>query len=245
MAYDYPSSEGPAGRLVAREFLALAAATLLHPFGWIRSKHRTPREAGQRTIVLIHGYLANASCFTALRAYLRLMGHTAILSFEYRPGDSVEAAAIGLKCFLKRHVRGGRIDLVCHSLGGLVARSYLSDLGGARRVDRCIMLGTPLRGTYNAYWLGGRAGRDLRPGSRLLKRLRHLSVAARRVQFTSIVAASDNIVIPRVFAATRDTVVVPGLGHTGLLFSYRVFRVIAERLASAPRPPECVERAAQ
>jgi len=130
-------------------------------------------------------------------------------------------------------VRGGRVDLVCHSLGGLIARTWLQLLGGARRVDRCIMLGTPVSGTYNAYWLTSRVGRELRPGSRLLQRLEATQNAASAVRFSSIVAGSDNIVIPRVFSAAEGELVhVPDLGHTGLLFSPKVFRAVRTRLTA-------------
>jgi len=50
------------------------------------------------------------------------------------------------------------------------------------------------------------------------------------VRFTSVVAGSDNIVIPRVFAAGDDLVYVPNLGHLGMLFSPSVFRAVASRL---------------
>ena len=53
---------------------------------------------------------------------------------------------------------------------------------------------------------------------------------AGNVDFASIVAGSDNVVVPRVFAADEDVVHIPGLGHVGLLFSPTVFRAVAERL---------------
>jgi triacylglycerol lipase len=120
--------------------------------------------------------------------------------------------------------------LVCHSLGGLVARVYLEQLGGARRVDRCITLGTPHRGTYNAYWFASRVGRELRPDSAVLERLAASGARPNRVRYTSIVAGSDNVVIPRVFAATGDLVHVPDVGHLGMLFSAGVFRAVLDRL---------------
>src|SRR5205823_5404852 len=55
---DFPVTEEAAGRIVGRELLALAAASLLYPLGLWRSVKRTPRRAQQRTIVLVHGYLA-------------------------------------------------------------------------------------------------------------------------------------------------------------------------------------------
>ena len=117
-----------------------------------------------------------------------------------------------------------------HSLGGLVARVYLEQLGGARRVDRCITLGTPHRGTYNAYWLASRVGRELRPDSPVMERLAASRANGSGVRFTSVVAGSDNIVIPRVFAAGDDLVYVPNLGHLGMLFSPSVFHAVASRL---------------
>jgi pimeloyl-ACP methyl ester carboxylesterase len=235
MTIDYASPAGSARKTLGLEIAACTAAVLLHPFGWLLRERRTPRRAEQRTVVFIHGYMANGACFTALRAYLRMAGIRSPLSYGFKPSDSVESAAIGLKRFLQRNVRGGRIDLVAHSLGGLVAMSYLAELGGARRVDRCITLGTPYRGTYNAYWLAGRIGRDLRPGSPLLRRLRLARRSVGRVKFTAIVAESDNMIIPRVFAAAGRTFRVAGVGHTGLLFSPAVFRRVAEILQAPVR----------
>jgi len=228
--HDFPMSPEPAGRIVARELVAMAAAALLYPIGLLPSRGRTPRRAEQHTAVLVHGYLGNRSSLLPLWGYLRVRGVKQVLAYEYTGAPGIEQAAIGLRDFLRRRVRGGRIDLVCHSLGGLVARVYLQQLGGARRVDRCITLGTPHLGTYNAYWLASRVGRELRPDSALLARLSASRGRAGNVDFASIVAGSDNLVVPRVFAADEDVVHIPGLGHVGLLFSPTVFRAVAERL---------------
>lgn len=236
MVKDLPIYEGKPAEVIGREALAVIGAALLWPFGLIRSRQRTPRLAEQRTIVLVHGYLANPTSFLALKAYLRWAGHRQVLSYHYKSTAPIDASAAGLKLFLKKHVRGGRIDLVCHSLGGVVAAIYLAELGGARRVDRCISLGTPHRGTYNAYWVLGRVGRELRPDSTLLQRLKKSRAAAKAVVFSSIVGSSDNIILPRVHAADRrHTDVVPGLGHMGMLFSPEVMRLVAKRLAK-PMP---------
>jgi len=231
---DFPASDRPALALVAREVAAFAAWSLLHPFGWRAAHQRTPRRQHQRTVVFVHGWGSNRSGFLPLRAYLRAHGVRQMLAFDYQASHGVEAAAVALRAFLKHAVRGGRIDLVCHSLGGLVARVYLQQLGGARRVDRCITLGTPHRGTYNAYWLGTRVGRELRPDSALLERLARTADQASSVRYTSIVAGSDNIIIPRVFAAGHDLVLIPHLGHLGMLFSPAVAHAVLDRLLPAP-----------
>jgi triacylglycerol lipase len=233
---DFPPSDLSPSRLIGSELLALAASSLLYPFGIGATRKRTARRAEQRTVVLVHGYLGNRSSFYPLAAYLRTQGVGSLLSFSYSATNGIERAAIELRRFLQERVRGGRIDLVCHSLGGLIARTWVQLLGGARRVDRCILLGTPQRGTYNAYWLFSRIGRELRPDSPLIERLHATRDAASRVRFSSIVAGSDNIVIPRVFCAgDEDVVRVPDLGHLGLLFSPKVFRAVHDRLTSGRR----------
>lgn len=233
MIRDYPGSTQPTWRLVAQEVAACVAAGLLMPFGIRSSQRRTPRRREQRTVVLVHGYLANRSTLFPLAAYLRLRGVEQLQSFNYESSAGVERAAIALREYLRRHVRGGRIDLVCHSLGGLVARVYIQQLGGHRRVDRCITLGTPHRGTYNSYWLWSRVGRELRPDSRLLARLRASRSRAAGVRFVSLIAGSDNLVVPRVFAKHERRVLVSDVGHVSMLFSPTVLGLVARHLGSA------------
>ena len=231
MIQDTPISEQPVGKIIGREIAASVASLLLLPLGIRKSRKRTPRQKEQRTVVFVHGYLNNRAVFLPLYTYLRAFGVKQTLAFNYRPGAGVESAAIQLRQFLRRHVRGGRIDLICHSLGGVIARVYIQELGGHRRVDRCITLGTPHRGTYNSYWVPSAVGRDLRPDSALLKRLVGSRKKSEPVKFTSIVGGSDNIIIPRVFSADGEDVMhVPDVGHLGLLFSPSVFRAIAKRL---------------
>jgi hypothetical protein len=53
---------------------------------------------------------------------------------------------------------------------------------------------------------------------------------AEGVRFLSVVAGSDNLVVPRIFSAHNEEVRIPDLGHVGALFSLRVLRVVADRL---------------
>ncbi|MDB4970642.1 MAG: putative secreted lipase [Myxococcales bacterium] len=231
MITDLPPSTRRARELVAREVAAMLGAGLLYPFGFAMGKPRSrPRLKEQRTIVLVHGYLANRTTMLPLHAYLKLRRLGPILSFDYASTAGIERSARALKQFCRERVRGGRIDLVCHSLGGVVARCWLQELGGARRVDRCITLSSPHRGTYGAYWVASRVGRELRPDSLIMSRLEASRGGASRVKFTSVVAGSDNIVFPRVFASHEELVHVPDVGHVGMLFSPTVLRTVADRL---------------
>jgi len=231
MIEDVTVSTASRKSIVAREVAAHVATALLYPFGLTATKRKTLRKKDQRTIVLIHGYLGNRSSFLPLAAYLRMKGAGKILTFNYRWNSSPEQAARELKEFLKARVRGGRIDLVGHSLGGIIARFYLQELGGSRRVDRCITLGTPHEGTYNSYWVASKVGDSLRPDSKFLKQLKASRPKSASVRHVAIVGGSDNIVIPRIFASTdEDVMYLPNIGHLGMLFSPAVFRAVADRL---------------
>lgn len=234
MIRDIVVSDKSKTTIIVREVLAHVASLVLLPFGIKKGQRRTARKKAQRTIILIHGYLGNRSSFFPLLAYLGLVGVGRVITFNYQWRTGIEQAALELRDFLRKNVRGGRIDFVCHSMGGVIARVYLQQLGGARRTDRCITLGTPHRGTYNAYWVGSRVGEDLRPDSRLMAKLEATRGAGAKVKFFSIIAGSDNIVIPRVFASNgEDALYIPNVGHFGMLFSPTVFQAIAKNLLGA------------
>jgi hypothetical protein len=48
-----------------------------------------------------------------------------------------------------------------------------------------------------------------------------------------LVAGSDNLVIPRVFASHEQEIHVPDLGHVSMLFSPRVLRMVADYLVTS------------
>ncbi|NUN15451.1 MAG: alpha/beta fold hydrolase [Myxococcales bacterium] len=238
MVEDFPPSQRPAWQVVGTEMLALTASGALFPFGLRKHHVTTPRKRDQRTVVLLHGYMANRSTMLPLATYLRWRGYSQILYFDYASAEGIERNALALKRFLKKNVRGGRVDLVCHSMGGLVARAYLQLLGGNRRVDRCITLSTPHQGTYMSYWIVSRVGKEMRPDSKVMKRLEETRQSAENVRMVSIVAGSDNIVVPRIHSAHEEVYVIPDLGHVGVLFSLNSARIVAQQLerAVAPNP---------
>ncbi|MGH9464831.1 MAG: lipase/acyltransferase domain-containing protein [Thermoanaerobaculia bacterium] len=104
-------------------------------------------------------------------AWLRSLRHdlteradrpTPVFPFPYDWRQDVAATARQLAAFvaealdrtaLLRHYGGAdglRVDLVAHSLGGLVIAEYLTAAGGAARVGKVATLGTPFRGSVEA-----------------------------------------------------------------------------------------------
>jgi triacylglycerol esterase/lipase EstA (alpha/beta hydrolase family) len=216
---------------IVREGLALLAHGVLLPFGRRGAAAPTERRRDQRTVVFVHGLGANAGGLLPLRAWLRLHGHRQQYVFGYRSRGSLEALALRLKHELDDHVRGGRIDVVAHSMGGLVARVFVQALGGARRVDRLITLGTPHRGSHAATFIPTPLVRQLLPDGPFIRHLNSLP-EPRGVRVTSIVAGRDLLIQPVDSARCPfgDSVRFEDLGHVELLFRPQVFGAVLAAL---------------
>lgn len=98
-----------------------------------------------------------------------------------------------------------KVDLVAHSMGGLVSRDYVKTLGGAAEVDSLIMMGTPNYGTDLANiaqfftfgsCLGVTACQQMAAGSSYLTSLNAGDDTIGSVRYTSIATKVDEVVFP-------------------------------------------------
>jgi pimeloyl-ACP methyl ester carboxylesterase len=213
---------------IVREGLAFLAHGLLLPLGRVAAGARSERRPDLHTLVFVHGLGSGRAGFLPLRSWLRLQGPWRQLAFGYTSRGSIESIALRLKRVLDADVRGGRITLVAHSMGGLVARVYLQQLGGARRVERFVTLGTPHCGSHAANFVPAPLVRQLLPGSPFLRHLNGLPAPA-GVRTTSIVAGRDLLVQPveSAHCPFGDVVRFEELGHLELLFRPEVFAAVA------------------
>jgi pimeloyl-ACP methyl ester carboxylesterase len=100
--------------------------------------HATP-------VVFVHGLLGDPSNFLVLRTFLSRLGIRSFASFSYAPRLDYQTMAPRLGEMIERVCRetgSPRVDVVGHSLGGLIAR-YLVELGDGSRVRRLVTLGSP------------------------------------------------------------------------------------------------------
>lgn len=91
------------------------------------------------------------------------------LSTEHAAARLAEAADDHLRAW-RAHPHGSRdarLTLIAHSMGGLVARHFMTLLGGDREVRTLITLGTPFHGSVQAAGLLGPGGDASRPHGRL------------------------------------------------------------------------------
>ncbi|MGV0098687.1 esterase/lipase family protein [Streptomyces californicus] len=115
-----------------------------------------------------------------------------------------------------------RVDIVGHSLGGLIARYYVQRLGGDRRVRTLVTLGTPHGGTAVAPGAGLHPiVRQMRGGSPVIEELR-LPAPGCRTRFVSFWAELDQVMVPVKTACVDHpdldavNVRVTGIGHLAL-----------------------------
>ena len=91
-------------------------------------------EAAGTPILLVHGIVSNRSIFTLLRRGLTRRGFSNVFAMNYSTIlTDVRSAAAGLGAEVEQIVAETgfeRIHIIGHSLGGLIARYYVTRLGG-------------------------------------------------------------------------------------------------------------------
>ena len=136
-----------------------------------------------------------------------------------------------------------KIDIVGHSMGGLIGLYYVKKLGGHEKVRKLVMLGTPHKGTWAALLgiavvgLISRSSWQLLPGSRFLKELAQGGLP-KNVEYYTIAAQRDWVCPPSSTPLDgAESLVVP-LGHSSLVMSEEVYRHILWALRKERPTPQ-------
>lgn len=218
-------------RVLTREAIAYArqASLLHHDFGDVFPCDAAP---GEDVVVLLHGFLATAGVLRPMRRFIESETEAHTASFTYAPGPGVDSVARRLGALVRRLPRGTRLHLVGHSMGGVVARWFVQELGGDPRVAQTISLASPFSGTRHARFMPTGVGRDMAPGSELLARLVERAPLS-AVPHLSIAAGQDRVVTESALLGWGDELVIADSGHNGLLYHPRVAREIALRVRAA------------
>jgi pimeloyl-ACP methyl ester carboxylesterase len=208
----------------------------------IPTSRRTPTGASTCPVVLVHGFAHNRTAWPALEAKLREAGFDAVFTFEYdalaggirrgaeRLGDFVHAVLTA--------TGSTQVDIVGHSMGGLVGRYYAGCLDGVTRVRRLVTLGTPHAGTRIAriFPVPLRSLRQLASGSRLIESLSRITPTPGQ-HFTAIWSDGDELIHPHTSGAFEDglarteSIRVGGIGHLAFLHHAGIAALVAETLS--------------
>ncbi|MFY4717631.1 esterase/lipase family protein [Streptomyces sp. LaBMicrA B280] len=223
-------------KATALDAAILAGHVLLYPTGLFQERlapavavpdgtARLPVRPGL-PVVLLHGFIDNRSVFVLLRRSLAQHGGQRVESLNYSPLTCDIRTAAEL---FGRHVEeicertgSDRVDIVGHSLGGLIARYYVQCMGGDLRVRTLVTLGTPHSGTRVAPLADAHPiVRQMRPGSGVIEELGRPAPGC-RTRFVSFWSDLDPLMDPLETACLdhpdldAHNIRVTGIGHLAL-----------------------------
>jgi pimeloyl-ACP methyl ester carboxylesterase len=187
-----------------------------------------------RPVLLIHGVLCNRAVWGPVCRRLQAAGFGPIHAINLEPLDAdidvfVEQVKREVSA-LCREAPDGRVAVVAHSMGGLVARAAMQR-GASESISHLVTLGTPHHGSVLARLVPGVAGRQMQPASSWLQAL---NAAANRssAHVVSIYSEHDNLVSPARSAVLQGagSRALRGLGHFGLLRSPQAFEHVLAAL---------------
>lgn len=190
-------------------------------------------------VLLIHGFLGTRGSMYPLE---RRLSRDGICVFSFNLGalntrdirDSATLIHHKIQSILAQ-TAVHKIDIIGHSMGGLIGLDYIKRLGGKERVRKLVMMGTPLRGTWSALagvatvGLLSRSSWQILPGSRFLDELLR-EPPPREVSYYSIAAQRDWVCPPESTLLPGATHVTVPLGHSSLVVSDEVYRHVLRAL---------------
>ncbi|MDB4958205.1 MAG: lpsA [Myxococcales bacterium] len=193
------------------------------------------RKQGPRPIIVLHGYAMNRANFVPLAFRLARAELGPIIGFEYWTLGRTAAAARQLAWFVDTvldRTGAAQVDIVGHSMGGVVARYYVALGGGDGEVANLITLGSPHAGTDVSRIGVGHPTRELLIGSKLVMRLAAAPTPV-HTKVTTILSRADALVpaAGQGEIAGAERIVFDDLGHVSLLGSRQVAKEIIGRLS--------------
>jgi predicted alpha/beta hydrolase family esterase len=208
-----------------REYLFLLCHLLLLildylsiPLRSLYKRDNSAKNTPQRPVVLVHGYMMRGG-------------------FSYSPPwKDISCFAEQLSNYVDKIVAESKskVDIVAHSMGGLVSRCYINLLGGDQHVAHLVTLGTPHGGSMLWSFAIWRCGQQMRPGSKFLEKLAQHDYKLKVLKTTSIYSDYDELVIPRESPVLSETWVnnieVSGVGHVGFVFDKEVYKLIEQAM---------------
>lgn len=223
-------------RFFLAEYTALLAAPRMIFYALVAPD--PPPASASCPVLLLHGIGCNAGVWSEMRAFLARQRVAPVYAMSYGPPFipiPATAPQIAAKIAqIERDTGASQVVIVAHSMGGLVARSYVRAYGSAH-VRRLVTIGTPYAGSMHAWLMTGASLADMRPGSAYLATLREPTPEEKAVPTVSIWSWHDTMVTPQDSSRLPYgvNVVLAKIAHNALIGDSRVQRQVAEEISNA------------
>lgn len=188
-----------------------------------------------RPTILVPGFSDDARCLRTLEGFLQREGIPAY-TISPQPSDGrvgIEVLAERLAAAIaERFSSATPLNLVGFSMGGLICRSYIQQVGGIRQTERLLTIATPHQGTWTAYTYDRPACIQMRPGSHFLTELNRDLAPLQNINFTSIWTPLDLMIVPATSSYLPVGEMVPIFSpfHRTLVIDSRILRTVATYL---------------
>ena len=200
-----------------------------------------------RPVVLIHGFMGTRGSMYPLEKRLEEDGFC-VFSFNL---GLINVRNIRTSAFrIHRKIEAlleqtgvEEIDIIGHSMGGLIGLYMIKKLGAHKRVKRFILLGSPVHGTWVALagvatvGLYSASTWQLLPRSKFLDEL-HQGPIPGNVEIHSVSAARDWVCPPASTRLRGSEAHSINLGHSSLVISARVYRHVYDILHKPDEPAD-------
>jgi len=218
---------------------------IIFPLGYIEPDplREVHIDRNEKPVLLVHRYFMSRACFILLYLRMRQIGKRRIFTINLRPRTAaIEELAHQLSEKVEEVLvltKSDKVDIIGHSMGGIVARYYIEQMNGIKKVNKLITLGSPHNGTKMAVFGIGANAKELRSGSEFMQGLNAGTIPG-EVKYYSLWSNLDNLVVPQESSILKEpgiTIKFYGIGHLTLLFSPKVFLKIMEILESNELQP--------
>lgn len=196
-------------------------------------------DARHPPVLLLHGFFGTRGSMIMMERRMVADGLT-VFTFDLGVVNTndIRTSAILIQRKVESilaQTRVDKVDIVGHSMGGLIGLYYIKRLGGAPKVRRLVMLGTPILGTWSALLgvatigLVSPSSWQILPSSRFLADLRRGPLPA-GVDYYTIAAERDWICPPEQTVLPGAVRMTVPLGHSSLVISDEVYRCVRQAL---------------
>ncbi|MGK5546595.1 esterase/lipase family protein [Streptomyces sp. URMC 127] len=196
-----------------------AAPAATAPAPGAAAQARTP-------VVFVHGYLSDGVTWDPAIAAFLVAGYQPgdLFTYSYDFFASNKTSAQGLADFVakvKARTGADKVDIVNHSMGGLVSLWYAKELGGAANIKHLASLAAPHHGTYIAGMctVVSVSCQEMSPGSAFLKTLATGDETPGAVDYRTWYSPCDGVINPFTSTPLAGAVntLVPCETHLGFL----------------------------
>lgn len=194
--------------------------------------------AGPRPVVFVHGYLSDGSVWGTAKSVFRSAGYTdsQLFSFSYNYNGDNRRNAASLASFVasvKSRTGARQVDIVNHSMGGLVTMYYEHELGGTASTARVASLAGANHGTtWAAGCIAFTSCQQMYPGSSFIATVTRGDETPGPTSWATWYSPCDGIIIPYTstpLSGARNTY-VSCVTHLGFLTDTSVLRQVASYL---------------